>query len=54
MPDLTSVFVVAIVLAILVRVFWREILNVLIIGCLALMFAGILRIASVLSTVHTS
>jgi hypothetical protein len=46
-PEL--VLVVAVVLAIAIRVLWRELLGVIAIGCLTIVFIGILYLFAVTS-----
>jgi hypothetical protein len=46
-PEL--VLVVAVVLAIVIRIMWRELLGVIVICCLAIVFIGILYLFAVTS-----
>jgi hypothetical protein len=44
-PDLLSVLMLCVVAAVVVRVFWKAVINVVLIGGLALVFAGVFGMA---------
>lgn len=48
MMDLPTLLILAVFGAVLVRIFWRLVVNMVIVGCLALVFAGLFELVSVM------
>jgi hypothetical protein len=46
--DALAVIVVALLLAVLVRIYWRLVVNLLLVGTVALVFAGIFTVTSMM------